>query len=153
LAPPESEASSLAPCASASFRRGTGSPLERDERGPAAMSAQTVLLFGPPGAGKGTQAKLLKDRMSVPHISTGDMFRDHLGRRTDLGLKVEKILNDGPLVPDAVTNEMVRDRLLRPDTSLGVILDGYPRSVPQARWLDSFLEARGFGVRAVVVID
>jgi adenylate kinase len=117
------------------------------------MIRQTVLLFGPPGAGKGTQAKRLEQTLRSPHVSTGDMFRDHLARRTELGQKVEHIMKSGQLVPDAVTNEMVRERLLRPDASLGVILDGFPRNVAQARWLDLFLQARGYGVLGVVVID
>jgi len=117
------------------------------------MIRQTVLLFGPPGAGKGTQAKRLSRMLRSPHVSTGDMFRDHQGRRSDLGRKVEQILTSGALVPDSLTNEMVRERLLRPDAALGVILDGFPRNVAQAKWLTLFLENRGFGVRAVLVID
>ena len=117
------------------------------------MIRQTVLLFGPPGAGKGTQAKRLETRMRSPHVSTGDMFRDHLSRRSEIGLKVEHIMKSGQLVPDAVTNEMVRERLLKPDAMLGVILDGFPRNVLQARWLESFLNNRGFVVLGVVVID
>jgi len=117
------------------------------------MIRQTVLLFGPPGCGKGTQAKRLEKAMRSPHVSTGDMFRDHLSRRSELGLKIEHIMKSGQLVPDAVTNEMVRDRLLRPDAALGVILDGYPRNVVQARWLDLFLRSRGYGVKVVIVID
>src|SRR5262245_19072715 len=117
------------------------------------MIRQTVLLFGPPGSGKGTQAKRLEKSLRSPHVSTGDMFRDHLSRRTELGLKVEHILKIGQLVPDAVTNEMVRERLLRPDASLGVILDGFPRNVAQAKWLETFLTTRGYGVMAVIVIE
>jgi adenylate kinase len=117
------------------------------------MMRQTVLLFGPPGAGKGTQAKRLSAFLRSPHVSTGDMFRDHQGRRSDLGLKVEQVLASGALVPDSLTNEMVRERLLRPDSALGVILDGFPRNVAQARWLTLFLQNRGFGVRCVLVIE
>lgn len=117
------------------------------------MMRQTVLLFGPPGAGKGTQAKRLSSFLRSPHVSTGDMFRDHQGRRSDLGLKVEQVLASGALVPDSLTNEMVRERLLRPDSALGVILDGFPRNVAQARWLTLFLQNRGFGVRSVLVIE
>lgn len=117
------------------------------------MMRQTVLLFGPPGAGKGTQAKRLASQLRSPHVSTGDMFRDHQGRKSPLGLKVERILSSGTLVPDSLTNEMVRERLLKPDAALGVILDGFPRNVQQAKWLTRFLEARGLGVRAVVVIE
>jgi adenylate kinase len=117
------------------------------------MMRQTVLLFGPPGAGKGTQAKRLAGLLRSPHVSTGDMFREHQSRRSQLGLKVELILASGALVPDSLTNEMVRERLLRPDSALGVILDGYPRNVAQARWLTRFLENRGFGIRAILVIE
>ncbi len=117
------------------------------------MMRLTVLLFGPPGAGKGTQAKRLAALLRSPHVSTGDMFRDHLGRRSELGRKVEQVLASGALVPDTLTNEMVRDRLLRPDSALGVILDGFPRNVAQAKWLTLFLENRGFGVRSVLVIE
>jgi len=117
------------------------------------MMRQTVLLFGPPGAGKGTQAKRLSALLHSPHVSTGDMFRDHQGRRSELGLKVEQILTSGSLVPDSLTNEMVRERLLKPDSALGVILDGFPRNVSQAKWLTLFLENRGFGVRSVLVIE
>ena len=97
------------------------------------MMRQTVLLFGPPGAGKGTQAKRLASLLQSPHVSTGDMFREHQSRRSQLRLKVELILSNGTLVPDSLTNEMVRERLLRPDSALGVILDGYPRNVAQAK--------------------
>jgi adenylate kinase len=117
------------------------------------MMRQTVLLFGPPGAGKGTQAKRLATQLRSPHVSTGDMFRDHQGRKSSLGLKVERILSTGALVPDSLTNEMVRERLLKPDAALGVILDGFPRNVAQAKWLTRFLELRGHGVRAVLVIE
>jgi adenylate kinase len=117
------------------------------------MMRQTVLLFGPPGAGKGTQAKRLSTILRSPHVSTGDMFRDHQGRRSELGLKVEQVLASGALVPDSLTNEMVRERLLKPDSALGVILDGFPRNVAQAKWLTLFLENRGFGVRSVLVIE
>ena len=108
------------------------------------MMRQTVLLFGPPGAGKGTQAKRLAALLQSPHVSTGDMFRDHQSRRSALGLKVERVLASGALVPDSLTNEMVRERLLKPDSALGVILDGFPRNTAQAKWLTRFLEARGF---------
>jgi len=122
-------------------------------RGIGLMIRQTVLLFGPPGAGKGTQAKRLASRLRVPHVSTGDMFREHKGRRSELGRKVEQILTTGALVPDSLTNEMVRERLLRPDAAMGVILDGFPRNVAQAKWLTLFLENRGFGIRGVLVIE
>ncbi len=117
------------------------------------MIPQTVLLFGPPGSGKGTQATRLAKALRAQHVSTGDMFRDHLTRRSELGMKVEQILTNGQLVPDTVTNEMVRDRLLKPDMALGTILDGFPRNVAQARWLDLFLNGRGYAIRGVIVLD
>ncbi len=116
------------------------------------MLRQTVLLFGPPGSGKGTQAKRLEQRLHAVHVSTGDMFRDHLSQRSELGRKIEHIMRSGQLVPDAVTNEMVRERLLRPDVALGTLLDGFPRNIPQARWLETFLAGRGYGIRGVVVM-
>jgi adenylate kinase len=112
-----------------------------------------VVLFGPPGVGKGTQAALLKDALKIPHISTGDMFRDHKTRKTDLGKRVEAILASGALVPDEVTNDMVRDRFAQPDAKAGALLDGYPRNVPQAKVLDGILTDRKTKIDDVVVID
>jgi adenylate kinase len=102
-----------------------------------------LILLGPPGAGKGTQAKLLAKELQVPHISTGDMFRDHKARGTELGKKVDAIMASGGLVPDDVTNEMVKDRLSRPDVARGFILDGYPRTTAQADYLDRQLVSMG----------
>lgn len=112
-----------------------------------------VVLFGPPGAGKGTQAARLKAALGVPHISTGDMFRDHKKRQTALGQQVDAILARGDLVPDSVTNDMVDERLGRPDVAPGALLDGYPRNVAQARELDRMLEACGQRLGDVVVIE
>src|SRR5512136_2740980 len=95
-----------------------------------------LILLGPPGAGKGTQAKLLAQHLQVPHISTGDMFRDHKARGTELGKKVDAIMASGGLVPDDVTNAMVKDRLSRPDVARGFILDGYPRTIAQELLVD-----------------
>src|SRR5512135_874726 len=102
-----------------------------------------LILLGPPGAGKGTQAKLLAAALQVPHISTGDMFRDHKARGTELGKQVDAIMASGGLVPDDVTNSMVKDRLARPDVAPGFILDGYPRTAAQAAFLDQVLIAMG----------
>ncbi len=104
-----------------------------------------ILLFGPPGSGKGTQAVLLAEQLGVPHISTGDMFRHHVKTGTDLGKKVKAIMDSGQLVPDEVVNEMVEERLKEPDTAKSVILDGYPRTVPQAKLLDVLLGKLGKG--------
>jgi len=102
-----------------------------------------LILLGPPGAGKGTQAKLLAAEYRVPHISTGDMFRDHKARGTPLGKKVQAIMDSGGLVTDDVTNEMVKERLGRPDVANGFILDGYPRTSAQAQYLDLLLRSMG----------
>jgi adenylate kinase len=108
------------------------------------------LLFGPPGSGKGTQAVLLAEQLRMPHISTGDMFRRHVKEGTELGKKVKAILDSGQLVPDEVVNEMVEERLKQPDAGDGVILDGYPRTLPQAKLLDGLLERLG---KARVVVN
>jgi len=109
-----------------------------------------LILLGPPGAGKGTQAKLLVQVYGIPHISTGDMFRDHIARDTELGKKVKAITASGQLVPDEVTNALVKDRLSRADVAPGFILDGYPRTVPQAEYLDGLLRSLGRKLDRVV---
>ena len=102
-----------------------------------------LILLGPPGAGKGTQAKLLSNELRLRHVSTGDMFRDHTSRGTDLGRQVKELMAAGGLVPDEVTNEMVRERVARPDVRGGFILDGYPRTLPQAAFLEQLLADTG----------
>ncbi len=102
-----------------------------------------LILLGPPGAGKGTQAKLLATELRVPHISTGDMFRDHKARGTEIGKKVQAIMDAGGLVTDDITNAMVKERLSRPDVAPGFILDGYPRTPAQAEYLDQILRSMG----------
>ncbi len=109
-----------------------------------------LILLGPPGAGKGTQAKLLVAQYGIPHISTGDMFRDHISRGTELGKQVKAITASGQLVPDEVTNALVKDRLSRADVAPGFILDGYPRTVPQAEYLGSLLASMGRSLDRVV---
>lgn len=99
-----------------------------------------VILLGPPGAGKGTQAKQIAARYGVPHISTGDILRDNRARGTELGKKASAVMDTGVLVPDQLVNDMVADRLRQADCARGFILDGFPRTVGQAEWLDSFLE-------------
>lgn len=110
------------------------------------------LIFGPPAAGKGTQAGALKDHLGVPHVSTGDMFRAHLSGDTALGKVVKDILASGKLVPDTITNQMVAERLAEPDAVGGVLLDGFPRNVIQAAWLDGYLAGRGTKLAGVVVL-
>lgn len=106
------------------------------------MSARLVLL-GPPGAGKGTQAVRLAERLGVPAISTGDIFRSNIKNGTELGRRVQDITASGALVPDELTNELVRDRLAQPDAVDGFLLDGYPRNVAQVAALDEMLAAAG----------
>jgi adenylate kinase len=105
----------------------------------AAMSGKNVVLFGPPGAGKGTQAAKLKDFLGVPHISTGDMFRYHIKNSTELGKTARSYTDKGKLVPDEVAIAMVKERLSQADVTAGFLLDGFPRSVPQAESLDKIL--------------
>ena len=99
-----------------------------------------LIMLGPPGAGKGTQAKRLAVDLDVPAISTGDIFRSNIRERTELGRLVQSILEEGGLVPDEVTNDMVRDRVGQPDCGEGFILDGYPRTLAQVDALDSMLK-------------
>jgi adenylate kinase len=117
------------------------------------MSGKNVVLFGPPGAGKGTQAVKLKDLLKVPHISTGDMFRYHIKNNTELGKTVQQYTSSGRLVPDEVTIAMVKDRLGQADVKAGFLLDGFPRSVPQAQALDKTLGELGKKLDTVVNIS
>lgn len=98
-----------------------------------------LVLVGPPGAGKGTQAAILSAELGVPHISTGDLFRAHMGEETPLGRDAKRYVDAGELVPDEVTNEMVRERLSEPDAAKGFLLDGFPRTVGQAEVLSTIL--------------
>lgn len=109
-----------------------------------------LVLLGPPGAGKGTQAVRLAERLDVPHISTGDLFRANLQQQTALGLEAKRYMGAGELVPDSVTVAMVRDRLADPDVAKGLILDGFPRTVSQAESLHDLLVERGEDLDAVV---
>lgn len=110
-------------------------------------------MLGAPGAGKGTQAALLSDRLGIPHIASGDLFRDNIKRGTPLGTKVKKYLDAGALVPDDVTVAMIADRLSKPDAREGAILDGFPRTRPQAEALDRMLHKQGGQVAAALYID
>jgi adenylate kinase len=109
-----------------------------------------LLLVGPPGAGKGTQAAKLAERLDVPHISTGDLFRANLKEETPLGVEAKRYMDAGDLVPDQVTVEMVRERLTHDDAVKGYLLDGFPRTLSQAGSLDEILEERGEALDAVV---
>jgi adenylate kinase len=109
-----------------------------------------LLLLGPPGAGKGTQAKEVSERLGIPAISTGDIFRANVSRGTPLGQEAQKYMDAGEYVPDSLTNAMVRDRLAEPDCRPGFLLDGYPRTLAQVDELDEMLTARGSALDAVV---
>ena len=109
-----------------------------------------LVLLGPPGAGKGTQAEKLAEKLQIPHLSTGELFRANIGSGTKLGLEAKRYLDAGDLVPAELTNELVDDRLSNPDTDAGFILDGYPRSVQQARALHDMLERRGIQLDTVL---
>jgi adenylate kinase len=98
-----------------------------------------IVLLGPPGAGKGTQAKLIAETYGIPQISTGDILRDNVARKTELGVKAKEIMGRGDLVPDELVCGMVADRLTQADCVRGFILDGFPRTVRQAEWLDAQL--------------
>jgi adenylate kinase len=112
-----------------------------------------LLLVGPPGAGKGTQAAVLSEKLQIPHISTGDLFRAHINDQTELGLSVKQILDSGKLVPDEVTNQLVIERLGEPDTGEGFLLDGFPRNVVQADVLGKYLAETDRKLDAVVQLQ
>ena len=112
-----------------------------------------ILLMGPPGAGKGTQAALLAQRLAIPHISTGDIFRANVSQGTALGRKAQEYMDKGEYVPDDVTNAMVRDRLTWDDAANGFILDGYPRTTAQVDELDSMLGDAGIALDVVVELQ
>ncbi|MDU4730948.1 adenylate kinase [Finegoldia magna] len=112
-----------------------------------------LILLGPPGAGKGTQAKRVIEEFDIPHISTGDIFRKNIKEKTELGQKVEGLLAEGKLVPDELTIEIVWDRLDQEDCKNGFLLDGFPRTMPQAEALDEGLAKRGLKLDRVLNID
>ena len=112
-----------------------------------------LVLVGPPGAGKGTQAERLAARLNVPHISTGDLFRSNLRDQTPMGVEAKRFIDAGDLVPDKVTVDMVSDRLDKPDTAVGFILDGFPRTVSQAESLAGLLQNNDSELDAVVELS
>ena len=102
-----------------------------------------LIIMGPPGAGKGTQAKIVAERLGIPAISTGDIFRSNVSEQTELGIEAKRYMDAGDYVPDEITNAIVRDRLQEPDAARGFLLDGYPRTKAQVAELDSVLAAEG----------
>jgi adenylate kinase len=111
------------------------------------------ILLGPPGAGKGTQAAVIRDRYNVAHISTGDILRSNVKEKTDLGQKARSYMEAGELVPDSLIIEMMRERLSQSDCNRGFLLDGFPRTVSQAEALDSLLEDLDVELDAVILLD
>lgn len=112
-----------------------------------------LLIVGPPGAGKGTQATGLAEAYGIPAISTGDIFRENIKNGTELGKKVQEITAAGELVPDSLTNELVQDRIGQDDAKGGFLLDGYPRTLGQVEFLTGLLEAEGQAIDAVVQLE
>ncbi|ERT63943.1 MULTISPECIES: adenylate kinase [Peptoniphilus] len=112
-----------------------------------------LVILGPPGAGKGTQADFIVENFKTPHISTGDIFRENIKNGTDLGKKAKSYMDKGLLVPDELVIEIVKDRLSKDDVQGGFLLDGFPRTVAQAVSLDAFLEERGQSLDSVLNID
>ena len=111
-----------------------------------------IILLGPPGAGKGTQAKVLIESFGIPQLSTGDILRSAIANKTAMGLAAKEIMDRGDLVPDEVVNGIVSERLDQEDARKGFILDGFPRTIPQAEALDQMLEEKGMKLDAVVEI-
>ena len=112
-----------------------------------------IVLVGPPGAGKGTQAVRLAEKLRIPHISTGDLFRANISRQTELGKLAKSYMDAGNLVPDEVTIAMAKDRMEQPDAEGGFLLDGFPRNVSQAEALDTLLQTEGITLDAVLDLE
>ena len=112
-----------------------------------------LILLGAPGAGKGTQAKMIAAKYQIPHISTGDIFRANIKNGTELGMEAKKYMDQGQLVPDELTVKILLDRVAQPDCSEGYVLDGFPRTIPQAEVLDSALEKLGDSIDFAVDVD
>lgn len=112
-----------------------------------------LILAGPPGAGKGTQATTVSQQLGIPAISTGEIFRAEIANKSDIGLEAQRYISEGNLVPDSVTNEIVRRRLARPDAVNGFLLDGYPRTLEQIDALEAMLAEEGLSIDAMVDIE
>jgi adenylate kinase len=112
-----------------------------------------IILLGPPGSGKGTQAKMIADKYKVKHISTGDILRENVRNGTPLGVEAKKFMDAGKLVPDSLLIDIIKDRLAKPDVKAGWMLDGYPRTIPQAEALDKILPSLGQKIDVVLNVD
>ena len=112
-----------------------------------------IIMLGAPGAGKGTQAKMIADKYSIPHISTGDIFRANIKNGTDLGMEAKKYMDEGKLVPDELTVRILLDRVAKDDCKNGYVLDGFPRTIPQAEVLDSELTKLGDRIDYAINVD
>jgi adenylate kinase len=112
-----------------------------------------VVMLGPPGAGKGTQADILSEEMDLPHVASGDLFRRALEEKTDVGLMAKDYMDRGELVPDEITVKMILERVNQPDCTLGCVFDGFPRTLAQGEALDKAFEARGKNIDKAVYID
>ena len=112
-----------------------------------------IILLGPPGSGKGTQANFIQKRLSIPHLSTGDILRKAIKDRTELGITVEKIMANGELVSDEVILNVIRDRVIQDDCKSGFILDGYPRNIKQAKSLNIVLEEINKEINKIILLD
>ncbi|WP_225844091.1 adenylate kinase [Streptomyces albus] len=112
-----------------------------------------IVLVGPPGAGKGTQAAFLARNLAIPHIATGDLFRANMSQGTDLGRKAKEYMSAGQLVPDEITIGMAKDRMAQPDAANGFLLDGFPRNIAQAQALDAYLDETGRQLDAVLDLE
>lgn len=112
-----------------------------------------IIMLGAPGAGKGTQAKMIAAKYQIPHISTGDIFRANIKNGTELGMEVKKYMDQGQLVPDELTVKILLDRVAQPDCSEGYVLDGFPRTIPQAEVLDNALNKLGDSIDFAIDVD
>jgi len=112
-----------------------------------------LILFGPPGSGKGTQATMLADKFNLVHISTGDLFRSEIGNKTEMGLKAKAFMDKGNLVPDEVTIGMLENKVNANKDAAGFIFDGFPRTIPQCEALDTFLRSKGQEVSALISLN
>ena len=112
-----------------------------------------IIMLGAPGAGKGTQAKMIADKYGVPHVSTGDIFRANIKNGTELGMEAKKYMDQGLLVPDELTVKILLDRVSQPDCKNGYVLDGFPRTIPQAEVLDKALAELGESIDYAIDVD